>query len=160
MKAAVRPIAALALALVMGGHPAPAFACDLPANAAGLLAATGAEINAVRQQNGRKVLRRSAQLDQAAQRHACWMSVQNTFSHQGARGSKPRDRIAATGYRARLTSENIASGQTSGPQVVAEWMASQGHRANILRDKVSDYGIGVALLQGRPVWVMVYAQPR
>ncbi|GGD46861.1 CAP domain-containing protein [Sinisalibacter lacisalsi] len=135
----------------------PAAACDLPANAAGLMADAGANMNAQRKAGGRRALDRDARLDKAAQAHACWMAETNSFSHKGARGSLPKRRITATGYRPMLTAENIAFGQTTGGQVIAEWMASSGHRKNILLGSVDDYGVGVALMQERPVWVMVYA---
>lgn len=124
------------------------------------MAAAGNQVNSQRQGSGRKALRRSAQLDQAAQRHACWMGLQGEFSHTGANGTTPRDRVAATGYRAKITSENIAMGQKTAQSVVSEWMGSQQHRENVLRRNVTDYGVGVALMQGRLVWVMLYAAPR
>jgi uncharacterized protein YkwD len=136
---------------------APAAACDLPANAARLMADAGTAMNAERQGGGRAALIRDARLDKAAQAHACWMAETNRFSHKGAGGSLPKRRITATGYRPMLTAENIALGQPSGTRVVAEWMASPGHRENILRNGVDDYGIGLATMQGRPVWVMVFA---
>ena len=56
-----------------------------------------------------------------------------------------------------MTSENIAQGQSSGSELMSDWMMSQGHRENILRRAAQDYGVGVALLSGRVVWVMLYA---
>ncbi|HBZ43634.1 MAG TPA: CAP domain-containing protein [Maritimibacter sp.] len=148
--------ALVAAGLALAAAPA-AVACEVPGNAARLMADAGVAINTERRSAGRKALTRNAALDQAAQRHACWMGVQGEFSHQGVSGSRPSDRIAATGYRARVTSENIAAGQTGAKQVVAEWMASPGHRTNILRTSVTDYGIGVSMLNGRPLWVMLFA---
>ena len=87
------------------------------------------------------------------------MSSTGRFSHEGAGRSQPSDRIAAAGYRARLSSENIAQGQQSAKEVIADWMGSDGHRSNIMRANAKDYGIGVALLRARPVWVMLYAAP-
>ncbi|WP_139828210.1 CAP domain-containing protein [Maritimibacter sp. HL-12] len=121
------------------------------------MADAGATMNAERKAAGRKALIRDARLDKAAQSHACWMAETDTFSHKGAGGSLPKRRITATGYRPMLTAENIAFGQSSGARVIAEWMESSGHRENILRRGVVEYGVGVALMQGRPVWVMVYA---
>lgn len=149
----------VAVGIAFAAAPA-AVACNVPGNAARLMADAGAAVNVERQRAGQRALRRDAALNQAAQRHACWMGVQGEFSHQGSSGSQPSDRIAATGYRARLTSENIAAGQASAEQVVVEWMASPGHRENILRNTVTDYGVGVSLLNGRPLWVMLYAAKR
>jgi uncharacterized protein YkwD len=149
-------VKALALAALLAVG-APAVACELPDNAARLMADAGATMNAERKAAGRKALIRDARLDKAAQSHACWMAETDTFSHKGAVGSLPKRRITATGYRPMLTAENIAFGQSSGARVIAEWMESSGHRENILRRGVVEYGVGVALMRGRPVWVMVYA---
>ncbi len=147
----------VALALPLSGVARTALACSMPAGVAQMMADAGAAMNAQRKANGRKALGRDAKLDQAAQKHACWMGETGTFSHKGAGGSLPKRRIKATGYRTRLKAENIAFGQSSGQTVIADWMTSQGHRKNILLRGVKEYGIGVANMNGRPVWVMVYA---
>ncbi|TYP81013.1 uncharacterized protein YkwD [Maritimibacter alkaliphilus HTCC2654] len=150
-------VTALVAAVAISLSATVASACNLPPNAASLMADAGSQMNSVRSANGRATLRRDARLDRAAQRHACWMSTNGTFSHQGGGNSSPSDRIAATGYPARMTSENIAQGQSSGSELMSDWMMSQGHRENILRRAAQDYGVGVALLSGRVVWVMLYA---
>ncbi|MGR3363297.1 MAG: CAP domain-containing protein [Maritimibacter harenae] len=153
----MRPRLLLAAALSAMLTATGAGACTLPANAASLMAAAGTAINGARENAGRKALRRDARLDQAAQRHACWMSTTGRFTHSGEGDTRPSQRIAATGYKARLTSENIAKGQRTADEVISDWMASKGHRENILRQTVVDYGVGVALLSGRPVWVVIFA---
>ncbi|MEC7764355.1 MAG: CAP domain-containing protein [Pseudomonadota bacterium] len=153
-------VTALVAAVAISLSATVATACNLPPNAASLMADAGSALNAARTDNGRDALRRDARLDRAAQRHACWMSTNGSFSHRGAGNSGPRDRIAATGYQASMTSENIAEGQPSGQQVMSDWMRSQGHRDNILRGEAKDYGVGVALLSGRVLWVMLYAAQR
>lgn len=150
-------LTALVAAVMISLSATIASACNLPPNAANLMADAGAAMNAARTENGRSALRRDARLDRAAQRHACWMSTNGSFSHQGSGNSGPRDRIAATGYSARMTSENIAQGQRTGSEVMSDWMKSKGHRDNILRNEAKDYGVGVALLSGRVLWVMLYA---
>lgn len=149
---------ALALAALLALAPLAATAgCVTPPNLSVLVADAAAAVNAARKAGGRLPLARSAHLDHAAMAHACWMAETGTFSHKGAGGSLPKKRIKATGYHTRLTAENIAWGQNSGVQVVAEWMQSRGHRKNILMGEIDDYGLGVALMNGRPVWVMDYA---
>lgn len=145
----------LLFALILA--PGAGLACDLPTNAAQMMADAGAAVNAQRAAKGLRALSRDGKLDQAAQSHACWMGDSGTFSHKGKGGSLPRKRVKSAGYRAGLTAENIAFGQPSGGAVVSEWMTSQGHRKNILLPGVKNYGIGVAQMNGRPVWVMVYA---
>ena len=104
-------VTALVAAVAISLSATVASACNLPPNAASLMADAGSQMNSVRSANGRATLRRDARLDRAAQRHACWMSTNGTFSHQGGGNSSPSDRIAATGYPARMTSENIAQGR-------------------------------------------------
>lgn len=114
----------------------------------------GKALNAQRAAKGQRSLADNAMLDQAAMDHACWMAETNTFSHRGAGGSLPKRRIKATGYKTRLTAENLAFGQTSTAQVMAEWMSSPGHRKNILLGGIDEYGLGVAVMNGRLVWVL------
>lgn len=148
----------LALAALLALAPLAATAgCATPPDAARLVADAATAVNAARKANGLAPLAKDARLDQAALAHACWMAETGTFSHKGAGGSLPKKRIKATGYRTRLTAENIAWGQRSGAEVVQTWMESPGHRRNILMSSLDEYGLGVALMKGRIVWVMDYA---
>lgn len=128
-----------------------------PANAAALTEALGAAVNAERGSKGRTPLVRDPRLDAAARGHACWMSETGRFSHTGQGGSTSARRIAASGYPGGLAAENIALGQSGPGAVVADWMGSAGHRENILLARADAYGVGLAMLGGRPVWVMVFA---
>jgi uncharacterized protein YkwD len=72
------------------------------------------------------------------------------FDHVSPDGETPLDRIKASTYVPRaspfLLGENIALGtlQLSTPAaIVARWMKSPGHRANILNSEFRDSGIGV-----------------
>jgi uncharacterized protein YkwD len=80
----------------------------------------------------------------AAQRHADDMAANNYFSHNSRNGATFAARIRAAGYRYRLAAENIAAGQQSPEEVVATWMDSPGHRANILNCRLRHVGIGFA----------------
>jgi hypothetical protein len=64
------------------------------------------------------------------------------FEHRGSDGSEPRDRVARAGYKSRLTGENIALGPESAEEVVAGWLDSPGHCANIMEPRFQDIGIG------------------
>ena len=135
---------AIALAAVGAlSAPAVALGCALPTGAAGLMAEAAAAMNSQRAAGGRAALTRDARLDKAAQDHACWMAETNTFSHKGAGGSLPKRRIKAAGYSTRLSAENIAFGQTSGAELIREWMGTSGHRENILRPEFRRIGIAV-----------------
>lgn len=98
--------------------------------------------NQHRQAAGCAPLKWNPQLAAAAQRHADDMSGRNYFSHVSPSGARFTTRIAKTGYRYRVAAENIAAGQQSPEEVVATWMASPAHRANILNCGLRDIGVG------------------
>ena len=101
-------------------------------------------------------------LNAAAAEHARDMARKNYFEHRGSDGSQPRDRVQRAGYRSRLTGENIALGPESAEEVVAGWLASPGHCANIMEPRFED--IGVALATGRKrgqiYWVQTFGARR
>lgn len=105
-------------------------------------------------------------LNQAAQTHSQNMAIQDFFDHQGEDGKWHDDRIAATGYEADYSSENIATGQTTPKQVVESWMNSSGHRRNILSSEVTQIGVGYYFLENDPgslqyqhYWTQNFADP-
>jgi uncharacterized protein YkwD len=83
----------------------------------------------------------SPQLSVSAQGHSQDMALNNIFSHTGSDGSSPWDRMAATGYTAGAA-ENVAAGYATADLVMAVWMRSAGHRANILNCGFSEIGVG------------------
>lgn len=104
-------------------------------------------------------VRLSDALGRAAARHACDMATTGVRSHVGSDGSRFAERIHAAGYRACLRAENIAWGARRPDVVVRLWMASHGHRANILEPRVDEVGVAVVRSGREPIWVMVFAQP-
>ena len=54
------------------------------------------------------------------------------------------DRARYAGYPFGRIAENVALGYPDAETVVAGWMASRGHRANILQRDVVETGIGIA----------------
>ena len=77
-------------------------------------------------------------------------------------GSEPRDRVRRAGYESRLTGENIALGPESAEEVVAGWLDSPGHCANIMDARFQDIGVGVATGRGRGqiYWVQNFGVPK
>lgn len=98
-------------------------------------------LNGERAANGLGSLVPDARLARAAQAHARDMVAQDYFSHEGANGSRFTDRARAAGYSC-AAAENIAFGQRSEQAVLAEWMASPGHRRNILIRDAVQFGLG------------------
>jgi len=82
-------------------------------------------------------------LVQSARGHSEDMASNNFFDHEGSDGSRFDERILAAGYPSPR-SENIAAGYSSPASVVAAWMGSAGHRANILDSTARHVGVGYA----------------
>ncbi len=112
-------------------------------------------LNHRRRAHGLGALRENAQLRVAAQRHSRDMARRGYFAHTSLSGASMTDRIRRAGYLRRgawSIGENIAWGSgTRAPAaaIVRAWMASPGHRANILAPRYREVGIGIAV--GVPV---------
>ena len=72
------------------------------------------------------------------------MANQNYFSHTSADGRTVGDRVTASGYSWTLAGENIAAGYGNVANVVAGWMASDGHCANLMNPNFRDFGLACA----------------
>ena len=100
----------------------------------------------------------------AALAHSSDMARQSYFSHQGKDGSEVADRAVQAGYRWRGIGENIAAGQESVEQVMAGWLASPGHCANIMDRWFTEMGSAYAVAggrgQGKPYWTQVFGTPK
>ena len=102
----------------------PSIATDSGASLSATEAAVVARTNDARAKRGLGPLSADASLMNGARRQASWMARNSNLSHgQGV-------------------TENIAMGQSSASEAVADWMRSDGHRANILG---SHSRIGVAM---------------
>jgi uncharacterized protein YkwD len=135
-------IAACLLMLATALSVAPALAAPNDAPAA-LSAQVVDLVNAERAAHGLAPLAYNEQLTVAAQSYAESMATGNFFSHRAPDGSTMVGRAEAAGYAAWVfLAENLAGGQPTAERVVAAWMKSPGHRANILSDQPSDVGVG------------------
>lgn len=95
----------------------------------------------------------------AAQKYAVVMANNGQFSHTGPDGRSPFDRMKAEGYYYRTAGENIAFGHRNVPEVMAGWIASPGHEANI-RGNYANAGFGsMADSNGRIYWVADFGTP-
>lgn len=142
-------LVALGLVLPAAATAACAGAPEAPGPAA--RAITLCLLNAERAGRGLRPLRSQRALALAASRHAGDMVARAYFSHSSPTGVDVVGRIRRTGYlRARRTwrlGENIAWGsgaQASPAAVVAGWMQSPPHRANVLSKRFREVGIGIA----------------
>jgi uncharacterized protein YkwD len=106
----------------------------------------------------------NAALTQASLLHSDDMVAFNFFSHTGSDGSSAGQRATASGYIWQSWGENIAAGQLSVAEVMAGWMSSPGHCANIMHAGFRD--IGLACVNGgasntyRTYWTMTLGSAR
>ena len=79
----------------------------------------------------------------AARGHSENLMRNNMTGHTGSDGSTVRERIERLGItNTRFRAENCAYGQRTPEAVVATWMNSPGHRANILSESPTHLGVG------------------
>jgi uncharacterized protein YkwD len=80
----------------------------------------------------------------AAQGQSQDMAEKDFFSHTNPESSLATvgKRTAAAGYSGSLLGENIAAGYKTPAAVMAGWMNSSGHRANILNCAYTEIGVG------------------
>ena len=84
-----------------------------------------------------------AELRCAGRKHSEDMHTRGYFSHTSPEGLEVSDRVVHAGYEYFSTvGENIAGGQPTGAIVVEQWMASEGHCANLLRSEFTEVGLG------------------
>lgn len=163
--ALVLAIATLAFAL-RSSPPAVALTnCDAPADLN-----TGPEadlltlMNQARAQNGAGALKISPNL----QRAALWKSADSSafgaqpkFSHTDSLGRDtvdfPNNRAVDCGY-ATWAAENIGWGFSTAQAMFDGFMASPGHRANILDPTVVVAGVGLVYQGGIPCWTVDFGQ--
>lgn len=109
-------------------------------------------LNGFRSEQGLGPVAPSEALEAAAMAHALDMMRGGFFDHQGSDGSDVMARVRRAGYGACAVAENIAKGQSGLAEVMGDWVASPGHRANLAMPQVTDYGLVRA--QG-DIWVLV-----
>ncbi|HEX8611763.1 MAG TPA: CAP domain-containing protein [Telluria sp.] len=102
-------------------------------------------------------------LASAALAHSSDMAGKRYFSHTGKDGRMVDERALAAGYRWRRVGENIAVGQDSPDEVVAGWLGSPGHCANVMDAQLSQMGAAYAINHAgesaRVYWTQVLADP-
>jgi len=80
-----------------------------------------------------------------AEGHSRSMANGNYFDHRDRDGRTPGDRAELAGYAGRQVGENIAAGLDNAQKVVAGWLASPGHCANLMGAQFSELGAGYAV---------------
>lgn len=80
------------------------------------------------------------------------------FSHTRPDGRDCFTAVTEAGIMYSYVGENIAMGQVDAQEVVASWMASDGHRANILSSDYSKMGLGYYYdkASGQHYWAQLF----
>ena len=100
-------------------------------------------VNAERISRGLSALELDDAMCKAAQLRA--EEITESFSHTRPNGTKCFTALNEAGIYYNSCGENIAEGYSTAADVMAGWMNSDGHRANILGRSFKKIGIGVAI---------------
>jgi uncharacterized protein YkwD len=136
----------------------PSSSPKATATASGATARVVELVNAERIKAGCSPLTVNATLTKAAQSHSDDMAAHGTMSHTGSDGSSPGDRLTRAGYVWSSYGENVAYGYATPEQVMAGWMSSPGHKANILNCSFKEIGVGLA--QPNNYWTQDFGTAR
>jgi uncharacterized protein YkwD len=104
----------------------------------------------------------NAMLEHAGLAHAQDMATFGYLSHTGRDGSAPQERITNSGYRWSEAGENLASGISTPDQVVAGWLQSPEHCANIMDPSFTQMGVAFAVnahTDAGIYWALEFGRP-
>ncbi|MFJ7957943.1 CAP domain-containing protein [Streptomyces sp. NPDC096319] len=108
-------------------------------------------VNMERAKVGCSPVRVNSQLTALAGAFSADMAARGFFDHTDPDGDTPWARAEQAGVTG-MGGENIARGQVDAAAVMASWMNSDGHRANILNCDFTTLGVGVTFGDGGPWW--------
>ena len=108
------------------------------------------QVNAERAKKGLGSLKVSSELTRAAQVRA--LEITRKFSHTRPDGTAWRT------VSREVYGENIAVGQRTADKVMAAWMTSSGHRANILRASYGSIGVCAVVSGGVTYWAQLFGK--
>jgi uncharacterized protein YkwD len=150
----VAAVAALALAAPAGAQAADCgVAADYVPNAGNLAEVGQATLCLLNNERAAQRLRPVVEapgLTQPSRAYSARMVAESFFAHESPDGGTLVDRLTGAGYIAPdgdwTVGENIAWGQghlATPRNIVAAWMASPGHRKNVLTGEYTEIGLGV-----------------
>ncbi|MHB1162902.1 MAG: CAP domain-containing protein, partial [Chloroflexota bacterium] len=152
MKLPLRAAALALLVALVAAWPAPALARPAPVDDdSSTLTRRVVELaNQERQKVGLLPLRWNESLAAAATTYAQDLAARNYFAHNSPEGTTPVSRARDVGYAAYgwgevYVGENLARGYSTAEGAMKGWMASEGHRNNLLHPKYRETGVGMAI---------------
>jgi uncharacterized protein YkwD len=118
-------------------------------------------VNAERTKQKLTPLRINDTLAQLAEYYACRLADSAFFNHvDPVYGTTVESRAADFGYAFLWIGENLAAGQETAEQVVAEWMTSPDHEKVLLNPAFTETGISIKKGgPGGPYWVQEFGRP-
>lgn len=123
-------------------------------------AKVGELVNLKRVAAGLEPLAININLSNVAEKKGEDMRDNNYFSHTSPTYGSPFDMMKTFGIKYMAAGENIAKGQRTPEAVMAGWMNSEGHRANIMNSNFTEIGIGcVTDSNGATYWVQMFIRP-
>ncbi len=123
-----------------------------------------AAINAIRADNGAGPVAPSGRLGVVASQQARLMAGADRLAHEIKAGLDLHGRIDRAGYKG-AAGENISAGYSTLDDVLAAWLASPGHRRNLLDPRFTEFGIAAARVSGGRTsrygtyWALVLGAP-
>ncbi|MEI6022627.1 MAG: CAP domain-containing protein [bacterium] len=114
--------------------------------------------NIERTKAGLTPLKTNTLLIQSAKKKVDDMIAKNYFEHTSPDGKTVSDLADSVNYKYIILGENLAVGDFVGSaDLLDAWMASPGHKANILNSKYQEIGVYAAqgTYEGRTVWFAV-----
>ena len=142
----MKKVLLLFLLIAIFAAPAAQAATLVTANARSVVD----QVNQERAKLGLRALRVDPALTAAAQIRA--QEIVERFSHTRPDGTR-WSTVSSVAY-----GENIAKGQRTADKVMAAWMTSSGHRANILRASYGSIGVACVKSGGVYYWVQLFGR--
>lgn len=99
-------------------------------------------------------------LAEAAELHSVDMAAHDYFEHVNPQGKRVGQRVSAQGYKWKTVGENLAAGDGSVSRVLAGWLKSPDHCANMMNPAYADVGVACVRQPGTKwenYWTMVLA---
>ncbi len=111
-----------------------------------------AKVNEERTKNNLPALQWTSDVADVARKHSEDMGIKEYFAHENKEGEMVSGRLEENGIVFNIASENIFQCENYLDVVegaVKGWMASPGHRENILNNEVTETGVGVYRVEGK-----------
>jgi len=147
---------------VQSSSPVTGGSCQVPSQVVAWEEQIVQLVNLERTARGLAPLRVNPLLTWIAEQYACEMIERDFFAHVNPyTGEGPGDRAAKVGYVYAMLGENLAAGQQTPQEAMADWMEStEGHRENILHSAWEEIGVGVRLGGSYGIyWVQEFGKP-